>query len=417
MFYYNKENKLTAYGALSCDWRSPVSLRCLLSDKKWSDGSPIRPKDYINTYAVIKSQKEESGTFLSNIESVTAKNNSLVFKLKVPDEHFRHELTNVYFKPRKEKKLYKKTKGMLFSGPYKLKRLTKSFIELTANPYFSESSTDLPPVKGLFIDDPSAALNLHAMGKLDFLRYLETSNIPKFPNRYMAPFARLDGIFFSPKHIKDENLKKALLYSLDFKALQKIFFSPSMPGCMSLPSSFFKSPLPCFERDIKKAKEFFLKAQKHKKRKHRGEIKSISLFIPSMSSDDHKKLAQWARESWKNTLGLHVNIEQMEAGAFYESLRQEKLPIYRKSVSLKNLTCREAKEIVLTQPEFKEMKKEVHLELPCDDFFKIVLAQHMWVPLGMPSFAHLHAKDYSGYYINMLGQFGLEDLRLKEKDL
>lgn len=409
LFYYNKENKLTAHGASSCSWKTQLTLRCRLSDKKWSDGSLIRSSHYLNTYSLIKSQNEESGTFLTNIKNLVEDNGDLIFTLKKVDKDFRHELTNIYFKPRKEKKLYKTFKEQVFSGPYKLKKITKSFIELENNTFFNEVSR--PLVKGVFIDDPNAALNLYLMGKIDFLRYLETSNIPKYPERYRAPFARLDGIFFSLKHMKDESLRKALLYSLDFTALKKIFYSPSMPGCLSLPKFFFKSELPCYKMDLDKARLF--------QKKIKQTPKNLTFYIPSMPSDEHKKLAQWARESWRSNLGIEVNIEQMEPGTFYESVKQGRLAIYRKSVSLKNLTCREAKEIVLTQPEFIELNKNLKtgLELSCDKFFNSVLEKHVWIPLGMPSFAHLHAKDYSGYYINMLGQFGLEDLTKKVSNL
>ncbi len=403
LFYYNKDNELTHHGAKDCEWITSLKLQCSLNDKKWSDGIPITAEHYLHTYKLIKKEKEESGEFLTNIKNLEVLKGDLVFTLKKENSKFKHELTHVYFSPRKEKVLYQEPLNQVFSGPYKVKRLDQSKIMLVNNEHYN--SFKRPPITGVFIDDPNAALNMYSVEGLDFLRYLETSNIPKYPNRYMAPFARLDGIFFNPDHIKDENLRKALFFSLNYKGLQKIFHTPSRPGCISLPDFFFSEPIPCYEQNIEKAKEYLKKVTDLPKR--------IRLYIPSVSSNEHQKLALWAREGWKKNLGLNIKIEQIETGVFYESVRLNKFSIYRKSVSLKNLSCFDAIETVKTQPEFKNHK--INSQLNCTEFFKDVLSQYIWLPLGLPSFAHLHSKNYSGYYINMLGQFGLERLKKNKK--
>lgn len=403
LFYYNKDNKLTAHGAKACKWLSELRLQCSLDSKKWSDGSPITAQHYLNTYTLMKTEEEESGEFLTNIKKLIVSGDDLIFTLKKKNLEFEHELTHVYFSPRKEAQLYPNLKGQLFSGPYKVLSLSQSKIELLNNEYYD--AVKRPSVTGVFIDDPSAALNMHSVGELDFLRYLETSNIPKYPNRYMAPFARLDGVFFNPSHVRDVNFRKALFYSLDYKGLQKIFHSPSKPGCISLPSFFFSESLPCYSQNIELAKAHLKKVVK---------IPTVvRLYIPNMSANEHQKLALWARESWSKSLGVDVRIEQMEAGVFYENIRLNKLSIYRKAVSLKNLTCFDAIQTVEIQPEFKSI--QIDSKLSCTEFFKGILKQYVWLPLGLPSFAHLHSKDYSGYYINMLGQFGLENLVYKKR--
>jgi hypothetical protein len=217
----------------------------------------------------------------------------------------------------------------------------------------------------------------------------------------MAPFARLDGLFFSPQHIKDVNLRKALFHSLNFPELQKIFSSPSLPGCSSLPSFFFKEKMNCYEFDLKKAKNLLSKSS--------NIPKFLKIYIPSMNSNDHQKLAQWLRESWKKNLGLTIEINQLESGVFYEKVRLQKLSVYRKAITLSTLTCSEAMNLVQTQPEFSDIK--LSSSLSCDEFFKEIHKMYIRLPLGMPSFAHLHSKSYSWYYINMLGQFGLERLK------
>ncbi len=404
LFFYNKDNKLTAYGARKCEWKSNIILYCELNPKKWSDGELITSKHYINTYNLIKKEKEESADFLTNIKKIETIHGKLVFYLKRKDINFIHELSHIYFTPRKEEKLYQKILNQAFSGPYKAIELTDSKVSLSNNNYYDNKQR--PLVNGIFIDDPNTALNIYNTGRIDFLRYLESSQIPMYPNHYTVPFARLDGIFFNPDDIKDKSLRKALFYSLDYKGLKKIFSSPTLPGCISLPSFFFKAHLPCYNLDLNKAKKYLNEATDIPKK--------INLYIPNVLSNEHKILAQWARESWKKYLGINFQIKQLETGVFYESILRNKLSVYRKSIPLKNLTCTEAINSIKRQPEFKGVK--INSKLSCDKYFKNILKQYIWLPLGMPSFAHLHAKDYSGYYINMLGQFGLENLRRK-KDL
>ncbi len=401
LFYYNKDNKLTAHGAKKCKWKSNIELYCELNPKKWSNGDLITSKHYINTYNLIKKEKEESEEFLSNIKKIETINGNLIFYLKRKNIKFMHELTHIYFTPRKEEKLYQKILHQVFSGPYRAIDLTTSKISLANNNYYDDKKR--PLVDAIFIDDPNTALNIYNTKRIDFLRYLESSHIPMYPNRYMAPFARLDGIFFNPDHIKDKSLRKALFHSLDYKGLKKIFSSPSLPGCISLPSFFFKTKLACYDLDLKKAKEYLNKVK--------NVAKKINLYIPNISSNEHKILAQWAKENWKKHLGINLQIKQLETGIFYESILKNKLSVYRKSIILKNLTCVEAIESIKKQPEFKGVR--VNSNLSCDKYFKNILKQYIWLPLGMPFFAHLHAKDYSGYYINMLGQFGLENLKKK----
>jgi ABC-type oligopeptide transport system substrate-binding subunit len=407
LFYYNSDNKLIAHGAKECSWIDQLKIKCSLQKKKWSDGSLIEAKHYLNTFELIQSQNEESSTARTNIENITTDGNFLVFQLKNKSKDFKHELADIYLTPRKEKKLYNEPIDQVFSGPYKLDKINKSYISLVNNSHYDDLNR--PKIKGVFIDDPSAALNMYQAGKIDFLRYLETSNVTKYPDRYMTPIARLDGVFFNNKYLKDINLRRALFLSLNYKDLQKIFSSPTKPGCTSLPSDFFDQPIPCYKYNPKLAKLYFSKVVK--------KPTELEIFIPSISSDEHRKLAQWAIENWKKVLGVYTKITQVEIGTFYESVRQEKYSIYRKSVPLKNLTCNEAIETIKTQPEFKPILESIGDDyLNCTDFFMKIFKDYTWLPLGMPYYSHLHSEEYEGYYINMLGQFGLEKLKKRVND-
>ncbi len=403
LFYYDRNNKLVNHGAKSCLWSSSKELKCLLQEKSWSDGSRITAHHYFNAYKVMKEQKEESLELLKNIKNVDViDEHTLVFKLIKENKDFKHSLSDLRWAPRPKNELFPKNTWPHFSGPYVVETLNESYAKLRRNEFYNKNKR--PAVKIFFVDDPSATLNLYLTDEIDFLRYIETSNAKAYPERYLTPFARLDGLFFSPYFIEDINLRKALFHSLDFGELQKIFQSPSLPGCSSLPYFFFKKGIKCYDFDLSLSKSF-LKDVKNP-------LPRLKVFIPSIKSNDHQRLTQWLQESWKKNLGIDVQIEQMEIGVFYKSVKEKKLPIYRKAVSLNTLTCSEAIELVKTQPEFSSFKAPKTDD--CDLFFESVYKTYIRLPLGMPTFAHLHSKRYSGYYINMLGQFGLEDLESKE---
>lgn len=398
LFYYNQENKLQAHGAKKCDWIKPLHLRCTLSLKKWDDGTFIKAQDYINTYKVILSLKEESQEFLENIKSIASSTeNKLDFYLLKEDKNFLHKLANIYFSPRKEIEFYHNPLEQNFSGPYRVQKLNKKFIVLENNIHFNKKKR--PLVKGIFIDELSTALRLYESGTLDFLRYLETSNIPKYKEIYFSPFLQMDGIFLNPSLNKD--LRKNLALSLKFKNLQKIFFSPTLPGCIPLPKFFFKNKIPCYpEGDSFSPPPFSEK------------FKPLSLYIPAMPSNDHVKMAEWAQNSWKENLNLNIKIENTEPKTFYFKANKGSYRIYRKSISLEEIHCDAAKKALLKQPEFKNYEDNSR---DCDTFFNKILESYIWIPLGLPHFANLHAKSYSGYYINMLGYFGLENLKENKK--
>lgn len=405
LFYYDKDNKISNHGAKTCAWSSDKNFDCHLADKKWSDGSPIKAEHYVYSYQQIKTLNDESLTAVQGIEEVLAvSEKTLRFVFQQKEESVRHRLTSLSLSPRNKNMVFKNLKEQLFSGPYKVQSLDQKNIHLKSNNHYD--SNNRPKVTGVFVDDPSAALNMYESGKLDFLRYLESSNIGVYPNVLFAPFAKLDGLFLNQEKLP-LNLRKALIYALDFKALQKLYKSPSVPGCLAVPKFFFKEEIECFKFDLKKSKDSFEKF-KTNDLSQVNEIKNLKIHIPSVDADEHKKLALWAREQWLNHLGISVQIELVETKMFYEKVQKSEYSIYRKAHPLENLSCTEAMASLKRESEFSKIK---FTSKNCRDFFKEALGSYSWIPLGLPYYAHLPSKNFSGYYINLLGQFGLEDLR------
>jgi len=410
LFFYNQKNQITAHGAKTCFWSNSKPIyTCLLSDKKWSDGTAITADHYVHSFNQIKQAKEESLQYVSGIKSMKSDGSRrLKIEFSKRTEDVNHRLTPLVLAPRNLNQLFQESKDQLFSGPYALKSLTKKHIILKSSPFFNDSKR--PDVKGVFVDDPSAALNMYEAKRLDFLRYLESSNVASYDDVLFAPFAKLDGLFFNPLKLS-VNARKALLLSLDFTKLKKLYKSPSTPGCLAVPKSFFSKPLKCLEFEPKKAKEF-------KNLSELSEAK-LKIHIPQAGADEHKKLALWAQAEWKRNLSLSVQIEIVESKTFYENVEKSKYAIYRKASPLEDLSCSSSIRNLKDQKEFKDIsvKSKKFKKDVCSSFFKQALARHFWLPLGMPYYAHLPSKKFFGYYINLLGQFGLENLERNKKDL
>jgi|GEM_PF-2474210 len=399
LYHYGKDNKLISHGAEDCKWTSPKMYECKLKNKKWSDGSPILAKHYVYTYEQIKKSQEESLEVLQGVKSIEAVNElklRIVFAKKITD--VRHRLTSVLLTPRNKNTLFKDPSKQLFSGPYKINELTKSAVYLESNIEFDQSTR--PPIKGVFVDDPTAALNMYEAGNLSFLRYLESTNVKSYSNVLQVPFAKLDGLFFNKKKLS-LNARKALMLSLNFKSLQKLYNNPAQPGCLAVPKSFFKKPVDCLEFNLNKALNFYEQSELPSKK--------LTIHIPNADTSEHKKLALWARSEWLKNLKLKVQIELVETKMFYAGVRAGKYSIYRKAHPLRNLGCTDAMMSIKAEPEFLDI-----VATDCREFFKNALEQNTWLPLGTPYYAHLPSKKFSGYYINLLGQFGLEGLHIKK---
>lgn len=406
LYYYNKDNSLKAHGAKKCLFKkSNTIITCELAARKYHNGLPIEASDYVNSVHQIKELNEDSLISVKNIKQVKAIDKStLEFTLQNADKEFLHNLANINLSPRRHSKTYKALNDphMGFSGPYFVKKHSTSRVYLEKNKHYPSSKTLVSEVVALYIDDPSAALNLYNQNKINFLRYLDTSLIPAYKEKVLlSPIAKLDGIFLNPRKL-EPGLRQDLLTSLDFLELKKIFNSKGTPGCVPLTQSFFnKKNKPC----LKHLKKIENKYQNYKK--------SLAISIPSLSHKYHITMAEWMQKQWQKHLGLQVDIEQFEIGQFYDKANKGELAIYRKSLTLDKLTCKNSIETLKAQPEFKST--DFTNTLDCFGFFNEAIKTHKWIPLGVVHIPHLHASEFKGYYINELDQFGLEDLqRIKE---
>lgn len=440
LFFYNSENILSPWGAKKCTWVTELKLVCKLADRYWSDGSRIKAEHYLNSFKTIFISKNRQLEYLKNIKGFdeyldnesdqigisAPSKNKLVFTFSRKDQSFLSKLSNQVFVPRKHSYHYKnESKDILYSGPYKLLKISTSRILMTNNQYFNDFPR--PNVEALFVDESQAALNMYESKKIDFLRMLPSQEIsnPKYSKIiYKSFLSRLDGVVLSHSLVKDINLRKALTHSLDFQVLKKIFASDSDPGCPPLPEKYFSnSKTPCYVFDLKKAKESLKKVGYDTINKSK-----LTIYVPKIETNDHQKMAEWAQENWKQNLGIKVNIEQLESKVLLNLAAQNKIGIFRKGFNLQRLGCFEALEnfksdsasnfIGFKSKDFDEVlsskRTEEFSSKDCTRLFNLILKKYLWIPTGRFYFSHLHSTQYTGYSINNLNQFDLSRLQLRK---
>jgi MarR-like DNA-binding transcriptional regulator SgrR of sgrS sRNA len=397
LFYYNQDNKLTPHGAKECTAKNNYkSWTCQLEELFYHNQKKITSQDYINTYETIKTLNEESLSSIDNINSINSDSDyKLTFQLNSPNPNFLHQLTSLNLAPRESVKVYtKEDKDISFSGPYYVEHLNESEILLKPNSNYKNLISRVS-VKGLFVDESTTSLSLYETKRIDFLRYLETSLYPKYKDKaFLSPHVKLDGLFFNPK-IPIE-VRKALTHSLKFEELKRIFSSEGLPGCLQLTNTIFDNLKPmCYT--FKNGKARLNYAEK------------LKISVPAISQKDHVRLAEWLKSEWEKHLSFNADIEQIEPKIFYQKANAGELEIYRRSVPLNELHCDHAKKTLLDLPEFKNHSFKNKED--CKAFFKEAFDLYLWIPLGLVHLPHLHSQKFEGYYVNLLDQFGLENLK------
>jgi oligopeptide transport system substrate-binding protein len=450
LFSYDRERGLVNEGAKSCRWPSPMVLECELNELLWSDGSPILAEDYLRTFRrVIDPENggahaemllslrnakqifagELSVDSLGVLKFQTGKVTTLKFFFETQDVDFLYKLSHPYMAPT-PKELYpkrEKAHKLKTSGPFKIKKWRRGkSVKLTNNEFYLTNQKPRPDVNFLFIDDDATALSLYEAGKLSFLRRLPTQYIPKFRGRedfFQLPVARFDMIGFGPDLKDKPQLRKALTMALNYRELQTLLFAKGKPGCPSLP------------RDSMAVQQcYYLKTMDLPKIKRKmEEHKDLSFGYSKMGGEDIKRQVEWFQNQWKKRLGLELNLRPFEQGMYINALKSEKTPsLFRKGMSLDVPTCLSAMmSLTPGHPEnyirynsevfnkkVAELQKATHPDLRkqlCSQALKILLDDHVFIPLGEIHFTLLANTNWQGWRLNELNQLDLSEISKKTK--
>ncbi|WP_413557030.1 peptide ABC transporter substrate-binding protein [Bdellovibrio sp. HCB209] len=426
--YDNEKGLVSDLG--SCSRDKSQNLVCKLKkDLQWSDGSLLTSADFLRTYKkmlnpkvtapradllfkvknaedIYKGLKQPDTLGITTPDPLTVR---FEFQGKAPD--FEYNLASFLLAPTKED-------IKVYSGPYKIKEwLQGQKIVLEPNLKYQGGHPQRPQVEFLFIEEDTVALQLYEKNQLQLLRRLPTLFIPKSKTRedfHWIPVVRFDYLGFGPELRNNEDLRKALTYSLNYSELQKLFSAKGRPGCAGLPDSWFPEKAPCFDFDLKKVPK--VKTDK-----------TYTLMFSSLGGEDHKRATEWMQSQWSKNAGLKLHLEMKENKVYLSELQTNPPAIFRKGVATDRPTCLAALEIfashspenyiqlknseydqILTQlgnaTKASEQKKLCHIGV------KFLMDRHLIIPMGAFDFAMLIKPDFVGWKINQMNQLDLSQL-------
>ncbi|EPD31291.1 ABC transporter substrate-binding protein [Gleimia europaea] len=142
----------------------------LRADAKFSDGTPVTTKDYLESWARTTDATSIYQQFFAMVDSVEAKDDStLVFKLKYPFANLAQRLVNVKVVPASSTQ-EEMTAFPVGTGPYKYESITDTAIEAVPNEFYNGSKpATVEKMHWDILKDDSARLSAALGGTIDIM--------------------------------------------------------------------------------------------------------------------------------------------------------------------------------------------------------------------------------------------------------
>jgi ABC-type oligopeptide transport system substrate-binding subunit len=441
LYSFHSGKGLQPAGAESCE-RAGARLTCRLSKKvKWSTGSPIEAKQYLETFRrlidprtaspeahllfTLKNAREiYSGKKPPAELGVSAPDSrTLIFEFSEEDFEFEYKLTHPALTPVPPGGYPDRARSPQSpaSGPYKIVRWkTGSGIRFEPNTFYP-GNPKRPPAEAVFVDEDSTALRLYESGKLSFLRRLIATEVPRWkasPEFHQIPQARFDYIGFGPDLVDKPALREALVAGVDFQTFMNLFSTISPPGCPSLPSSYLNK-VTCQKYDLARAQEQIKAA---------GSVNRLNFGFSRMGGDDIARISEWFQGQWNKNIGVKTNLNSEEQTVYVAGLKVKPPDIFRKGISLGRPTCMAGLEIFtsdspdnlirLKDPEYDRLVRETGRakgaearRKACGQAVARLLATNRLIPLGEMYFTILVKTRFTGWDLNELNQLDLSNLQ------
>lgn len=447
LYKWDKNNNLKPNAAKKCEWENTNLICTLKKGLRFQDGTPVKAIHFIKSLNLLAENPNRETIDFTKISYELIDDFSFKFISPHRSQSLMDKLTLIEISPRKEEIFYKTAESVISSTKFRIHEYVK-------NQFLILKHTTLEDlfVKIYFIEDQSTALRLYETQKLSLLTQLPVREITQYKNSldlFQVHMIRMDGIFFNQKINK--NLKKALIHSVNFNELKRLYQSIGTPGCPPIPKTFYIHDY-CYKFDLAKAKSYLKKVPKN-------EIPlSLKLSFSSFGGlDDIQKGMEWFAHQWKTNLNLNISIEPLESGLFLDRSRWGKFDIIRKGIPLDTPTCLDALSSFksgspnniakLKTPQFdqiiSEMDHSVETQtivnhtnvkdttkatsdpmdkpLPkqttpyqmvqlCDKALELLYKDYTYLPLGPMYFSFLENRKFKGWYINALNILDLEDL-------
>ncbi len=324
----------------------------LRSDAKWSNGTRVREKDFVEAWRRVVDPKRASpvadtlrpvaraadiigGRLPPSSLGVTAvRDDLLVVDLDRPAPYFPQLLTHSATFPVYSEEAAKShdSRGWVSNGPYVLSNWTPgSILTLRQNSwYWDRANVRVPNIEYIPIPDENAEYRRYRAGQLDITQSVPNSALDSVraerPNElFVGPFlatAYYALNLHSPYFATNLNLRKSLALAIDRKALESTIlpfgqrpaygFVP--PGTWNYDTQFWEwRNLPDAER-IQEARRLYGLAGF-------SVDKPLRLRILINSNNSIKQVAIAIASMWKQTLGVDTEIIEEEYRIFLYSRR------------------------------------------------------------------------------------------------
>lgn len=435
--WYDNKKGLQPDLAEKCSWQTPTHYQCQLKKNlKWSDGSDLTPKDFLESYKnllssqnnnprkdllfTIKGAKEFSED-KANWDQVGLKikdKTHLEFHLKETDPDFEFVLSQTITAPIKAIKKIADYKEIAFSGPYKIKEIKRSNQKIVFEPneHYPRHKAVIP-VEWIYLTEDALQIPLYVNKEIDLVRRLPTSMISEWVNKkdyYSQEILRFDYFGFNIQKITKKQ-REILFTSLPFDEIKQIFHSKGRPGCFQFGSEFLPEEPLCY--DLKKPSE-----------KDRKELSSLKgdFLLSQAGGEDHQRVSEWIQNQWKTLFDFQVNVRILENKIFNQHLKNEAPMFYRKGVPLESASCLAALKILsedspenlnkINDPEINEIiqklksTKKNSKEL-CQKALKRIIKEVYLIPTGKFDLAYLIHPEFQGLRFNRLNYLDLSGLR------
>src|SRR3984957_8139005 len=324
----------------------------LRTDAKWSNGTPVRARDFVAAWRSVVDPKRASPVAdtlrpvagaaeiilghlpPSSLGVTAARDDLLVVDLERPAPYFPQLLTHSATFPVYSEETAKShnSNDWVSNGPYVLSSWTPgSNIKLRRNIwYWDRANVRIPGVEYIPIPDENAEFRQYRAGQLDITQSVPTSALDSVrrerPNElFVAPF--LATAYYalnlnSPYFATNLNLRKALALAIDRKALeatilpfgQRPAYGFVPPGTWNYdPQSWEWNSLSDSER-INEARRLYTAAGF-------SEQKPIRLRVLLNSNNSIKQVAIAIASMWKQVLGIDTELVDEEYRVFLDSRR------------------------------------------------------------------------------------------------
>lgn len=444
LYRYDSVKGLVEEGG-SCDWKTELQLVCTIKNQYWQNGEPVVAQDYIRSFIklidpsmgsprgdmlenLINGKEIAKGQVAPTLLGVKALSPAMLqFDFTTPDSEFLYKLSSTALYPTHKSNVteIKQYQQFIGNGPYKIRdwKFGKE-LNLVPNPHYQKGFIERPDVKIYFIEDEMTAYRLYLSQKLSFLRRVPSNLITALdtrPDFYQIAMARFDYYGFGGQLAKEENLRKALLHSIDYVKLQKLLHALGRPGCPSIPAAWMTSS-PCYSYNLDLAKNH-LKLVDPKILQ-----KTFQLKFSQLGGADNKKQAEFIQNQWKEHLGVKVELAQVEDKVFIDELKSRPPDIFRKGVGLDLPTCLNALQTFSSQgsqnfihwdlADYENILKQMGQEKSpaktralCSDGIAKLIESAAILPMGEIHFSLLASPKFKGWSLNMMNQLDLSQLR------